>query len=398
LTRFWPWLTTTARFRPTAFIAVTHRHVLPAGTASRSASYVLLSKGDYGAELDIPLPFCLVTNNIKENRLELMPAYWWLYNMYALARNPRKFAARDKRKTGAQHLEFDFLAPDTAEEIFTARRLIELWTGKAALLAAPEKTGDDEFFPTGRELLISGKANSYEIFADGVEKSRRPTLITKASEGYAAYGDMLLYYAVKTILAHIEEQGRWTEESRSKAGGQRPEKHGETAKAEEQRQLLRDITRRVLETAAGLERCREWTNLGGQIVPITEIELLRNGIKSGSLDSWDKVHALYDLLRDAGPQEKLRHALVTLRDLLGTETISTNQWRDAVKRTIKIQQFICDQVFLTRKKDDDNPFRQATYRSIEEMNAVIAPAEENEFVLSVKEETEEFRKMAEEHL
>ena len=65
--------------------------------SSRFASYVLLSKGDYSAELDIQLPFCLVTNNVKDDRLELMPAYWWLYNMYALARNPRKFAARDKR-------------------------------------------------------------------------------------------------------------------------------------------------------------------------------------------------------------------------------------------------------------------------------------------------------------
>ena len=268
----------------------------------------------------------------------------------------------------------------------------------------PDKTGEDEFFPTGRELLISGKAKSYKILADGVEKSRRPTLITKAAEGYAAYGDMLLYYAVKTILAHIEERieekgERKEEKAREpEAGGQRSGKPGESTEAEERRQMLRDITRGVLSIGSGIERRREWTNLGGQIVPTAEIELLRSGIKSGSLDSWDKVHALYDLLWEAYPQEKLHHALATLRDQLGTEAISAGQWHDAVKRTIKIQQFICDQVFVTRKKDDDNPFRQATYRSIEEMNAVIAPAEENEFVLSVKEETEEFRKMAEGHL
>ena len=44
--------------------------------------------------------------------------------MYALARNTWKFATRDRRKTKTQHVEFDCLAPDTAEEIFVALRLL----------------------------------------------------------------------------------------------------------------------------------------------------------------------------------------------------------------------------------------------------------------------------------
>ena len=100
----------------------------------RFASFTLLSKSDYPAELDIPLPFSLLNNNVTKDQLEIMPAYWWLYNMYALARNTWKFQNRDKRVSKAQHIEFDAFAPDTMEEVFNALRLLEIWTAKAALL------------------------------------------------------------------------------------------------------------------------------------------------------------------------------------------------------------------------------------------------------------------------
>lgn len=43
--------------------------------SSRFASFVLLAKGDYPAELDIPLPFSLLNNNTAKDRLEVTPAY-----------------------------------------------------------------------------------------------------------------------------------------------------------------------------------------------------------------------------------------------------------------------------------------------------------------------------------
>ncbi|MCK4626267.1 MAG: DUF4954 family protein, partial [Phycisphaerae bacterium] len=102
---------------------------------SRFASFVLLAKGSYPAELDVPLPFCLVSNDVAADRLTLMPGYWWLYNMYALARNSWKFQARDARKHKRQNVEFDSLAPDTAEEMFTALTLLEEWAGNSEVLA-----------------------------------------------------------------------------------------------------------------------------------------------------------------------------------------------------------------------------------------------------------------------
>ena len=76
----------------------------------RFAAFTLLAKGSYPAELDIPLPFALVSNDVARDRLTIMPAYWFMYNMYALARNAWKFAARDRRMHVTQFIEFDYLA------------------------------------------------------------------------------------------------------------------------------------------------------------------------------------------------------------------------------------------------------------------------------------------------
>jgi hypothetical protein len=140
--------------------------------SSRFASYCLLAKGDYPAELDITLPFALVNNNVNKDQLEVMPAYWWMYNMYAMDRNSKKFAKRDKRKIKAQHIEFDNLAPDTAEEIFFGMEQLRKW-----------KTESGE----------------WKVERGGIEKSKRPTLILKGEEGLKAYEEMLVFYAMKNL-------------------------------------------------------------------------------------------------------------------------------------------------------------------------------------------------------
>ncbi len=51
---------------------------------SKFASFTMIVKGDYLFELNIPLPFSLISLNYKNDTLEIMPAYWFMYNMYAL--------------------------------------------------------------------------------------------------------------------------------------------------------------------------------------------------------------------------------------------------------------------------------------------------------------------------
>ena len=92
---------------------------------SRFAAFTLIVKGAYPAELDIPLPFCLVSNNSSEDELTLMPGYWFRYNMYALARNASKTTDRDQRLEKPLLIESDWLAPDTVDQMMQARRILE---------------------------------------------------------------------------------------------------------------------------------------------------------------------------------------------------------------------------------------------------------------------------------
>ena len=92
---------------------------------SRFASFVLVSKGSYQNELNITYPFSLVATGGEDGAVHIIPAYWFIYNMFAIVRNKYKFSARDKRVVKVQHIETDPLAPDTMQEVEAAiRRLI----------------------------------------------------------------------------------------------------------------------------------------------------------------------------------------------------------------------------------------------------------------------------------
>ncbi|NIA16748.1 MAG: DUF4954 family protein [Planctomycetes bacterium] len=329
----------------------------------RFASFVLLVKGDYPAELDILLPFSLVNNNTSKNRLEVMPAFWWLYNMYALARNTWKFQNRDTRKKKIQKIEFDYLAPDTVEEILNATRLLKIWTAKASLRNKKESLkdrNDDELVKIGRKLL-SGKdnLNGLEVVGENMEKLNRETVILKPYEGYHAYNDMLYYYAVKNMILYMNTNN---------------------CSFAEMCNALRDNCR------------REWINLGGQLVPAKDVDEIRKDIGDGRLAKWEDIHSRYAGLWRNYPLEKQRHAYSTLRILFETDELTKEQWDTAVDKSVTIQEYICEQVYNSRKKDFDNPFRRCTYRNAEEMTAATGTIDDNSFVRLVRSQTEEFRK------
>ncbi len=298
--------------------------------SSRFASFTLLSKSDYPAELDIRLPFSLVNNNFSRDQLEVIPAYWWMYNMYALARNSWKFGSRDKRLLKIQHIEFDPLAPDTVEEII----------GSLALL------GD-------------GSASVVELPPGVMEKSKRKVIVLKATEARRAYLDMLHHYAMKNLLQYRND-------------------HPDVTFAEMCREL------------SGA-RVTGWVNLGGQLMPEREVDSLRSDIGTGKLTSWEAIHLRYDQLWASYPIEKQRHAFSILLFLYETGELNEEHWTAAIKRAIEIQEYISEQVYITRKKDYDDPFRKIVYRNAEEMAAAIGTIEDNEFIRQVRMETEEYK-------
>ena len=328
----------------------------------RFASFCLLVKGDYPAEMDIPLPFALVANDEASDRLVLMPAFWWLYNMYALARNSWKFHTRDKRIVKVQNIEFDALAPDTVEEIFAALGLLETWTAKAHLAATDESIEDkteDQLRTLGRELL-TGDANAtagLEIIGENIERGGRKAVIVKARQAHQAYRQMLHYYAVKNLLTYIQANG--------------------------------DATLATMRKELAGPRETNWVNVGGQLMPSGDLERIKADVKSGELDNWDAVHAAYDVLWEAYPTVKQRHAHATLLAVLGIKALTDEAWESALDTGLAIQELVADRVYSSRKKDYVNPFRQTTFLSDAEMLAVIGTAEDNSFVKQIRGETAE---------
>ena len=289
--------------------------------SSSFASYCLLAKGSYPAELSITLPFALVNNNAGKNRLEVMPAYWWMYNMYALNRNITKFAKRDKRKKKAQHIVFTPFAPDTAEEIINARQLLKYWTEQAYLQSKAQSP--------------DAKTDPIEVVAFGMEKGKRKVAVLKAAQGYKAYEEMLIYYAMNTL----------TDDGKTTA---LPDAH----------------------LAEG-EREREWVNLGGQLVPQAALDELMSQIEKGDINTWDEIHERYNQWWEAYPDHCRRHAYLTLCDLLLCHSIGETQWQQLLQRYNTICQYVADQVRITRQKDEENLFRQMTYRNDAELQAVL---------------------------
>lgn len=331
--------------------------------SSRFASFTILSKADYPNELNIKLPFSLVNNNTKNNELEVMPAYWWMYNMYAMARNTSKYQSRDKRKRKIQNIEFETFAPDTMEETIAARKLLEVWTAKAHLIKSKvdfTEYKNKELRQIGQNLLINQPeyVDSLEVFGEGMEKGKRKVRILKPRKAYNAYGEMILYYAVKNIIHYLGEN--------------------------------KENSIEKLNNMFEGKRLREWINLGGQMMPNEYVEQLRNDINEGVLNTWDEIHQRYNELWENYQQEKLRHSYLSLLYLLQTDNLSEEAWNETLDKAVEIQQFICNQVYESRKKDYENPYRNATFRNEEEKIAVIGTIDETSFVKQIIEETEQF--------
>lgn len=330
---------------------------------SRFASYTLLAKADYPAELDIQLPFALLSNNTRNNELEIMPAYWWMHNMFALARNTDKYRKRDKRITKVQHIEFDTYAPDTMEEVILGRKLLEIFTAKAWCRAhnKPFEAIDTAKLREMGKKLLNGdpkEVRKLEVLGDRMEKSGRNCRILKPYEAYHAYGDMLTYYGVTNVIQYIEDH---------------------------QITRFKDLAK---ELGKNHRRQKVWINMGGQVMMEKDLDRIRADINAGVLNSWKEIHKRYDEIWKRYPTDKQSHAYLSLCYLLETDNFTEAQWKHMIRETIRIQQYICDQVYESRNKDYTNPFRHSTTRNEAEFLHLYGQIDEIGFVQQTKEDTQ----------
>src|SRR6195952_2793276 len=157
------------------------------------ASFSILAKGDYPAELNISIPFSLISNDTSKDQLVIMPAYWFMYNMYALARNSWKYVDRDKRTDKTQLIEYGFLAPDSVNEIIHSLELLKLIVGTAYTKKFNQRMSEAETIKTGEKLLEANDRTieGLELLVNGIEHSDRKVVLIKCLQAYNVYKELV---------------------------------------------------------------------------------------------------------------------------------------------------------------------------------------------------------------
>jgi Domain of unknown function (DUF4954) len=331
------------------------------------ASFTIIAKGDFPAELHIPLPFSLVSHDVAGDSILVMPGYWFLYNMYALARNAWKYVDRDRRTDKTQHIEYDYLAPDSINEIFDALQSFSLFTGKAWL--RKEKPGkrisEEEAIRIGHELLEHKDpvVDELEILAEGYENSKRKIKLLKVSVAYHLFKELIHYYGITELV-------QWME----------------TEKVKDFESLRSRFPAKPQRT--------NWMNTGGQLILTEAIHTLKASIHSGKIKSWDQVHLFYQKQGDTYQRDRLDHALHSLLEISGTtrRQLTPEMIQSFLNNAISTREWMTKGIHDSRAKDYTNPFRKMVYETNKEMNAVLGSLEENSFILQETAALESFKR------
>ncbi len=334
---------------------------------SKFASFTMIAKGDYMYELNIPIPFSLVSMDTANDRLLIMPAYWFMYNMYALERNSWKYADRDKRTEQIQLLEYDYLAPDTVNEMLSSLVMFETLVGTAYLRRQNNNNGreytDTECTEKGRQLLRQHDEviNELKVIGDGFENSKRETIILKVQQAYDIFREMILYYSITQLMYFIEENNIST-----------------------MNELFRLLPQKT--------ELNEWINTGGQLIPKKEIEDLKQKIHNNLIRSWDEVHAFYEEQGKKYSMQKLQHSLASLKNLLNLELkeITASQLSSLLDRALELKKKMTKSIYESREKDYTNTFRTMVYDTPEEMEKVVGGMNSNSFMKHKEEELKDY--------
>jgi NDP-sugar pyrophosphorylase family protein len=320
------------------------------------SSFALLNKGDYHFELNIPIPFSLISNDVVKDELVIMPGYWFLYNFYALARNAWKYIDRDKRITKSPIYEYDYLAPDSVNEMVQANKLIAAAVAKAYVLKQKSKPIEtqEKLAILGKQLLqtkTSKEINALDIFVDGFENSKRITRLVKCFEAYHMFNDMIFVYGMDALVSKLQH------------------KKG--------KEVLTTIKAAKINTSD-----LAWVNVGSQLMPQKQLNLLLTKIKNDSINDWDQVHAFYEEESNKYNKRKEQHALslLSLHTGVALDKITIKQVVSWLDQYENIKADMTKRIQKTREKDYVNAFRKMVYVNDEEMNAVVGDIKNNAFI------------------
>jgi hypothetical protein len=329
---------------------------------SKFASFTIIAKGDFPAELNIPIPFSLVSNDVSNNRLVVMPGYWFMYNMYALARNAGKYAGRDKRTDKSIKFEYDYLAPDTVNEIFDALTLMKKAAGETWPAKENKKISDEAFTRLGEKLLEQNKIpDNAEIVARGMENTDRKVQLIKLPKAYHLFKELVIYYGISQLVSFIEREN-----------------------ISSFQQLTASLPKPVR---------NNWMNIGGQLIPAPAVKTLIRNIHSGKIKNWDEVHAFYQESSEKYAGQKLQHAFASLLEIikLTPEKFNRKIFYQLLQQTLATKEWMTNCIYESRAKDYENEFRKMVYDTNKEMEKVIGKLKDNTFISQQQEELRQFK-------
>ena len=333
---------------------------------SRFASFALVSKGSYQYELDISYPFALVTPAQKDDmRINIIPAWWFMYDMFAIARNKNKFIKRDKRVVKVQHIETDPFAPDTMQEVLSAiARIIDLtsdYLKQNDLEALEGAQTPQEILQAAKDFLHQNPEANFVLF-DSLCQKRYGANICKPVQAYKMYRKIIKYFATSTLLDYCKLNNSVT------------------------------FTREMLENVRQLPLYTSWENVGGQIIPSDKVQELFELIRNSKINSWQEVHDFYDECQKNYFMYKVRYSIYLLEQLYSRpiEEFSEDLYRNIIGDVTVIAFDIYTSSVQSREKDYTDYFRTMTYHSLKEMEKVIGPLNDNSFLIELRNQTEDF--------
>ena len=342
---------------------------------SKFASFTLIAKGDFPAELNIPIPFSLISNDVSADKLLVIPGYWFMYNMYALSRNAGKYISRDKRINKTQIIEYDFLAPDSINELVDGLAILRKATAKAWL--KKNKTSSQEHRSSrklidDKSLLKIGETlfekdpeqiNQLEILVEGFENSDRKVQLVKVTEAYQVFKEMVIYYGTLQLIQFMEQRNISSWQKLTKLLPNNP---------------LRN----------------QWTNIGGQLIPAAAVTTLVSKIRKGTICSWDEIHDFYTKKSNTYSTDKFQHSFASLLEIvkLTPRRFTKKVFLQLLQQSMLTKEWMTNAIYQSRAKDYQNPFRQMVYSSEQEMDKVIGKLKDNNFIAGQQAETAGFCK------
>lgn len=302
---------------------------------SKFASFCIIAKGDFPAELNIKIPFALVSNDVSNNNLVIMPGYWFMYNMYALERNAWKYLDRDRRTEKLQRIEYNYLAPDTVNEIFDSIAFLQ-------------------------KLEVKSDGSS---IATDFENSERATLILKVPQAIKIFKELISYYATNCLLNHIKNN-----------------------KIDDFEKLKKSLVAKVKRS--------DWLSIGGQLIKTTSVNSFKNAVKNNKINSWEDVHQFYKTEGAAYDDDKLQHAYTSLLEILNItgKQFTAELFKTLLLQTVDTKSWMCKAIYNAREKDYTNTYRKMVYDNLEEMNKVMGKLEDNSFIQAQLEELDNMKK------